>query len=199
MPPKINLEQLERFYPPDRQTWRAWLNEHHADKPGVWLIYYKKHTGQPSVTYDESVEEALCFGWIDSKPNVLDEDRYMLLFSPRKPKSPWSQLNKQRIEALIAQGLMTPAGLEKIESAKKDGSWNTYDNVEDLTVPDDLAQALAANPTAQGYFEAFPPSSKKIILWWIASAKKPETRAKRIEETVRLAAINKRANHFREK
>jgi uncharacterized protein YdeI (YjbR/CyaY-like superfamily) len=186
------------FYAPDRQTWRAWLAEHHATEPGIWLIYYKKESGKPRVAYDEAVEEALCFGWVDSRPNEIDAERYMQLFTPRKPKSPWSKLNKARVEALIAQGLMTPAGLAKIEAARQDGSWTAYDAIEQLAVPADLAEALAANPEAEAHFEAFPPSSKKNILWWIESAKRPETRAKRIEETVRLAAQNLKANHYRQ-
>lgn len=186
------------FYAPDRAAWRAWLTDNHASASGIWLVYFKKESGWPRVAYDDAVEEALCFGWVDSRPNEIDADRYMQLFSPRKAKSPWSRLNKTRVEALIAQGLMMPAGLAKIEAAKQDGSWTAYDAIEDLTMPPDLAAALAANPTAQGYFDAFPPTSKKNILWWIHSAKRPETRAKRIEETVRLAAQNLKANHYRQ-
>lgn len=122
----------------------------------------------------------------------------MRLFSPRKPKSPWSRLNKQRVEKLTRQGLMTEAGLKSIEGAKQDGSWNAYDAIEDLTLPADLKNALTANPTASEYFEAFSPSVKKSILWWIKSAKHPETREKRIAETVRLAAMNIKANQYRQ-
>lgn len=191
-------EPVERYYAKDRQEWRSWLAEHHATSSGVWLIYYKKESGKPRVAYDEAVEEALCFGWVDSRPNAIDDESYMQLFSPRKPKSPWSKINKERVARLIEQGLMTPAGLAKIEAAKGDGSWNRYDEVDDLAVPNDLIQALAANETANRYFEAFSPSSKKVILWWIASAKRPETRSKRIEETVRLAEQNIKANHYRQ-
>ena len=189
---------IERYYAPDRRAWREWLEQHHAGSSGVWLIYYKKESGKPRVPYDEAVEEALCFGWVDSRPNVLDDERYMQLFSPRKPGSPWSRLNKRRVERLIAQGLMAPAGMAAIEAAKRDGSWDVYDAIEDLTVPDDLRAALAANDEARAYFDAFSPTSKKNILWWIASARRPETRAKRIEETVRLAAQNIKANHYRQ-
>ncbi len=189
---------VEQFYAHDRREWRKWLEEHHATSSGVWLIYYKKGSGKPRVEYAEAVEEALCFGWIDSRTNKIDDERYIQLFSPRKPKSPWSQSNKERIVRLIEQGLMTAAGLEKIEAAKKNGSWNTYDHIEELAVPDDLKAALVANQTAQEYFSAFSSSSKKTILWWIASAKRPETRAKRIAETVRLAAQNLKANHYRQ-
>lgn len=190
--------QVELYYAKDRTDWRHWLEANHATSPGVWLVYYKKHTDQPSVAYSDAVEEALCFGWVDSRPNVLDDERYKQLFSPRKPKSPWSKLNKQRVEKLIQQGLMTSAGLEKIEAAKQDGSWSAYDSIEDLVIPPDLEQALAANPAANQNFQAFSNSSKKNILWWIGSAKQPATRIKRIEETVSLAAKNIKANHYRQ-
>lgn len=185
------------FYAPDRQAWRAWLEEHHAAARGVWLVYYKKGSGRPRVAYADAVEEALCAGWIDSRPNALDEERSLQLFSPRKPGSPWSRLNKRRVEELTAARLTRPSGLAVVEAAKADGSWSAYDAIEDLIVPDDLASALAADSRAQANFDLFPPSSRKNILWWIASAKRPETRAKRVAETVRLAAENKRANHYR--
>jgi len=188
----------ETFYAQDRQAWRDWLEANHASKTGVWLIYYKKGSGKPRVAYDEAVEEALCFGWVDSRPNAIDEERYMQLFSPRKAKSPWSRLNKERVKRLIDAGLMTAAGLTKIEAAQADGSWGDYDTVEDLSVPSDLEAALDESPTARAHFEGFSPSSQKVILWWIASAKRPETRQKRIEETVQLAAKNIKANHYRQ-
>ncbi|MEM8536181.1 MAG: YdeI/OmpD-associated family protein [Chloroflexota bacterium] len=190
--------ELPSFHAHNRQEWRAWLTEHHASAPGVWLIYYKKASGKPAISYDEIVEEALCFGWVDSRPNALDDERAMFLVSPRNPQSPWSRLNKQRVERLIEQGLMTGAGLVKIEAARQNGAWNQYDDIEDLIIPDDLQTALDANPAAQTNFAVFPPSSKKTILWWIASAKRPQTRAKRIEETVTLAAKNIKANHYRQ-
>ncbi len=195
--PEIN-NQVDHYYARSRLEWRQWLEANHATSQGVWLVYYKKHIDQPSVTYADAVEEALCFGWVDSRPNMLDDERYKQLFSPRKTKSPWSKLNKQRVEKLIQQGLMTSAGLEKIEAAKLDGSWSAYDVIEELTIPPDLEQALAANPAANQYFRAFSNSSKKNILWWISSAKQPATRLKRIEETVRLAEQNIKANHYRQ-
>lgn len=196
--PKPTLDQLERYYAKDRSEWRQWLEKNYTSSPGVWLIYYKQTTGQPHVEYSDAVEEALCFGWIDSKSNTLDDERYMQLFSPRNPKSPWSRLNKQRVEKLIEQGLMTEAGLKLIEAAKQNGAWTVYDSIEDLIMPDDLKKALSANPTAQTNFQAFSNSSKKNILWWIQSARQAATRTKRIEETVKLAAINKKANHYRQ-
>ena len=193
-----NKNQIDHFSARSRAEWRQWLEANYAASPGVWLVYYKKHTDKPSVAYADAVEEALCFGWVDSRPNVLDDERYKQLFSPRKAKSPWSKLNKQRVEKLIQQGLMTSAGLEKIEAAKLDGSWSAYDAIEELTIPSDLEQALAANSIANQYFQAFSNSSKKNILWWIGCAKQPATRAKRIEETIRLAEQNIKANHYRQ-
>jgi uncharacterized protein YdeI (YjbR/CyaY-like superfamily) len=190
MQPTTNV-QPEQFYPENREAWRAWLAEHHATAPGVWLIYYKKHTGMPTVTYDEAVEEALCFGWIDSRPNTLGDDRYMQLFSPRKPKSPWSKVNKERIARLTAEGRMAPAGLAMIEAAQADGSWSSYDGIEALEIPDDLEAALAANPIAEGHFARFNASAKKQLLRHIASAKRPETRAKRVAQIVAAAAENR--------
>jgi uncharacterized protein YdeI (YjbR/CyaY-like superfamily) len=195
---QTHTDGLELFHAESRNAWRAWLNRHHADSKGVWLVSYKKQTGKPRVAYHEAVEEALCFGWIDSKPNKLDDERFMQLFSPRKPKSPWSKLNKERVAKLIRQGLMTNAGLEKVEMAKQNGSWSACDKIETLQMPDDLKNTLAANKAAQKNFEAFPPSSKKNIFWWIESAKKPETRQKRLDETVSMAAKNLKANHYRQ-
>ncbi len=183
--------QLERVYARDRHEWRAWLEAHAATSPGVWLIYYKQGSGKPRVPYAEAVEEALCFGWIDSRANTLDGERSMQMFSPRKPHSPWSKLNKERVERLQRQGLMTPAGLALVEAAHRDGSWSAYDGIEELTVPPDLAAALAANETAERTFAAFSASSKKQLLWHIESAKRPETRAKRIAQIVAAAAENR--------
>lgn len=147
-------------------------------------------TGKPRLSYDEAVEEALCFGWIDSRPNTLDAERAMLRFSPRRAGSPWSTLNTTRLERLIAGGVMTDAGLAKIEAAKADGSWTIYDVIEDLVIPDDLAAALQANATADDHFRNFGAAAKKQLLWWIANVKHPATRATQIERIVTAAAIN---------
>lgn len=175
----------------------TWLEKNHARDAGVWFINYKKATGKPRLEYREAVEEALCFGWVDSKPNKLDDERSMLWFAPRKSGTGWSKLNKERVERLIAECRMMPAGLEKVEAAKEDGSWNALDAIEALEIPTDLREALDSYEHAHMNFEAFPPSVKKNILTWIAVAKKPETRAKRIDETARLADENIRANQWR--
>lgn len=185
------------FSAKDRMQWREWLQNHHAQPDGVWLVMWKKASGRAMLTYDDVVEEALCFGWIDSKPNKLDEDRSLLWIAPRKPGTGWSRLNKSRVESLIANQQMTPAGLAKVEAAKADGSWMALDAVENLEIPDDLRNALAHSIGATGYFDAFPRSVKRSILEWIGNAKTAETRAKRIAETAKLAAINERANQWR--
>jgi uncharacterized protein YdeI (YjbR/CyaY-like superfamily) len=192
------VTELPVYHPNTRADWRAWLEKHHATATGVWFVYYKKESGKTRVSYDDAVEEALCFGWIDSVQRVLDAKRTMLRFSPRKPKSAWSKLNKGRVGRLTRLGLLAPAGLAKIEAAKSDGSWHALDAIERLVMPPDLRAALTANPEAARNFAAFPPSSKKIILGWIATAKRPETRKKRVTETVRQAAKNLKANHYRQ-
>jgi uncharacterized protein YdeI (YjbR/CyaY-like superfamily) len=185
------------IHPKTRAEWREWLAVNHTRTEGVWLISYKKASGKSSFDYNDAVEEALCFGWIDSKPNKLDEERSLLWFAPRKAGTGWSKLNKERVEKLIAAGLMQPSGLAKVEAAKQDSSWNALDAIEALEIPPDLEEALASYENAKLHFDAFPRSVKRGILEWIATAKKPETRAKRIEETARLAADNIRANQWR--
>ena len=184
------------IHPKSRAEWRKWLEENYTRTEGVWLIMHKKGTGKPRVDYTEAVEEALCFGWIDSKGNKLDDERSMLWMAPRKPKTGWSKLNKERIEKLIKAKLVTPAGLAKINAAKKDGTWNALDAIEALEIPLDLEKAFSKNRTAKEYFDVFPRSAKRAILEWIGCAKKPETRAKRIEETVTKAEKNIRANQW---
>ena len=187
------LDHYERVEVSSRKAWRDWLATHYERTESIWLVTYKKHTGSRYLAYDAIVEEALCFGWIDSLPRKLDGDRTMLLLSPRKPKSVWSKLNKTRVNQLITDGLMMPPGLEKIEQAKTDGSWVFLDDVEALIVPADLAQALEANAEAKKNFESFSPSSKKGILQWIKMAKRAATRQQRIEKTVTAAKKNKKA------
>lgn len=180
----------------DRAAWRRWLQRNHSSLSRVWLVIRKKGSRAQGVSYEEAVEEALCFGWIDGKLNRLDAEHYKLWFAPRKPRSVWSAINKRRVAELIRSGRMTEAGLVVIDVAKKDGSWTALEAVDSLVVPPDLAKALKAYPAAKRHLEAFPQSSRKVILYWIQSAKRPETRAKRIEETVRLAADNIRPGQW---
>jgi uncharacterized protein YdeI (YjbR/CyaY-like superfamily) len=187
------------YYPKNRKAWRSWLQKNHIGKQHVWLIIYKKGTGKPSVTYDEVVEEALCFGWIDSKPNKRDDESYFLFIAPRKPRSPWSAVNKKRIEILLQQNKIEEAGLNKIEEAKKDGSWKLLDKIEALEMPATLKKAFAKNKPSLKNFTAFPAGVKKQIYQWIISAKTEATIQKRIEETVLLAEKNIRANQWKPK
>jgi uncharacterized protein YdeI (YjbR/CyaY-like superfamily) len=196
-PKRAAIADLEHFEPADRAAWRAWLAANHATSPGVWLVYLKADAANGiarNLSYDDAVEECICFGWIDSKVNPIDARAYKQLITPRKPGSPWSALNKRRIIALDAAGLITTPGCRKIDAAKRDGSWATLDAIEALVIPDDLTAALAENPHARANFNNFPPSAKKVALTWIISAKRQETRATRIAETVRLAVLNIRAN-----
>jgi uncharacterized protein YdeI (YjbR/CyaY-like superfamily) len=189
---------VKTFEARGRKEWRTWLRKNHTKEKSVRLILYKKESSMPTIHYEEAVDEALCFGWIDSKPNKRDEESYYLLFSKRSPKSNWSKANRERAKGLIKQGLMEKAGLDMIELAKKNGTWTALIDVQNSLIPDDLQQALNKNKKALSNFEAFPPSSKRIILEWILNAKKQETREKRIIETVTLAAKNIKANHYRQ-
>jgi uncharacterized protein YdeI (YjbR/CyaY-like superfamily) len=189
---KIN--EFSDFHPLTRKQWRDWLAENHDKFSGIWFVYFKKQTGKPRVTYDEAVEEALCFGWIDSLPRKVDDERSKLLFTPRKPKSVWSKLNKTRIEKLIENGLMTKIGLAKIEAAKANGAWNILDDSDNLKIPADLTKEFERNKDAKKNFNAFSDSSKRMILAWIGSAKRTETRNTRIVKTIEMAKQNKRAN-----
>jgi uncharacterized protein YdeI (YjbR/CyaY-like superfamily) len=182
-----------------RAAWRAWLKAHHTRTTGVWLVTYKKSDGERHVSYADVVEEALCFGWIDSKPQKLDAARSMLWLAPRKPRTNWSGLNKRRVEALIANGQMMPSGLAKITAAKADGSWAALDTVEALEIPPDLRAAFTRHRGSAAQFAAFPPSTRRGILEWILNAKRPETRATRVEETATLAARGERANQWTRK
>lgn len=184
-------DEYERVEAADRQKWRAWLKKNHARSPGVWLVFYKKTSGKPTVRYDESVEEALCYGWIDSLMKPVDAERYRQLFTPRKPKSKWSAPNKARVQRMVADGLMTEAGLEAIETAKRNGSWSSLDSVEALVVPPDFNKALNANKLARRNFDGMSPSRRKQLLYRINNAKRPETRARRIADAVAIAAENR--------
>jgi uncharacterized protein YdeI (YjbR/CyaY-like superfamily) len=188
-------ENTAQFQPATLAEWRAWLADHHQDRPeGVWLVMWRAGSGGPRIAYDELVEQALCFGWIDSTGRALDAGRTMVWFTPRKARSGWSRLNKQRIERLAATGEMAPAGLALVEAAKADGSWTLLDAVEDLTVPPDLEAAFAAAPPAGANWDAFPRSAKRAMLLWIVQARRPATRAARVAEVAGRAAVGERAN-----
>lgn len=169
--------------------WRAWLAEHHADpEPGVWLVLWRRATGRPVVTYEQAIEEGIAYGWVDSQSAGLDADRSMLWFTRRRPGSPWSRTNKERAARVESQGRLAAPGRAAIEAAKADGSWTVLDDVENLVVPDDLADALSARPGARQQWDAFRPAARRTILRWLLDAKRPATRTARVEETARLAA-----------
>lgn len=178
-------------------AWRKWLEKNHEKETCVWLLIHHKDSGVPSVYYAQAVEEALCFGWIDSRPNKRDDKSYYLFFAKRKPKSRWSKINRQRVSKLARLGKITAAGLAMVNLAKKTGTWSALDHIDNMVIPSDLMSALTANKKAHQHFDAFPPSSKKIILEWISNAKRAETRTRRIDEAVKLAARNVRANHYK--
>jgi uncharacterized protein YdeI (YjbR/CyaY-like superfamily) len=175
---------------------RKWLLANHDSVEGIWLVTYKKSSGERYVSYEEVVREALCFGWIDSQGKPLDATRSQLLLTPRKPKSNWSGPNKARVAELTAAGLMQPAGQAMIDLAKRSGTWTALDDVEALIEPDELRAALDAQPDARRHWDEFPRSTRRAILEWIGSAKRPKTVQKRIAETARLAAVNVRANQW---
>jgi uncharacterized protein YdeI (YjbR/CyaY-like superfamily) len=187
----------ERVQPETAEAWGRWLEQNHEREGGVWLVSWKKHTGKADLSYDDAVTEALRFGWIDSKGSALDDNRSMLWFSPRRKGSAWSGPNKSRVARLVREDRMAPAGIRSIETAKADGSWSRLDEVEKLIVPDDLAAAFAEHVGSREQWDGFPPSARRAILEWIAQAKREPTRAKRVEETARLAAKGERANQWR--
>ena len=177
----------DRIQPEDRAAWRAWLEGHHAEASGVGLVMWKSKSGRPTVSYEEAVEEALCFGWIDGRTGRVDDERTMVRYSPRRPGSTWARSNKQRIERLEAAGQMTEAGRRVVAAAQADGSWTALDTAEEMLVPDDLAASLAARPGAREHFDAYTASARKMILSWIALAKRPDTRALRIDRAAQGA------------
>jgi uncharacterized protein YdeI (YjbR/CyaY-like superfamily) len=194
----MSLEQeFETFCPKSRQEWREWLEDNHLEKQSIWLIYYKKKTNIPTVTYSDAVDEALCFGWIDSKAKSIDEKKSMQFFSKRKIKSVWSKVNKDKVARLSEAGLMAQAGLNTVEIAKQNGSWTILDEAEALIIPNDLELEFQKSPNSKDYFLSLSRSDKRIILQWLTMAKRSETRMKRIEEIVELAGEKLKPKQFR--
>lgn len=179
----------ELYFKTDTE-WRKWLHENHETSAGVYLILYRVNSAIPSMRWEEAVRVALCFGWIDSTSKRIDEEKRRQLFTPRNVKSVWSKLNKTHIEDLIEKNLMHDSGLKKIEAAKKNGSWITLDDVENLSIPEDLLTAFNNNSVAFSNYKNFSPSYRKSYLYWLNSAKRPETREKRIAEIIRLCCNN---------
>ena len=192
----MSYREYKTTHPKSRQQWRNWLEKNHLNSPGIWLIYYKKETGKPRVSYDDAVEEALCFGWIDSLPRKLDVERTMLKFTPRKSKSVWSRLNKTRVDKLMKDNQMAPAGIAAIQLAKQNGAWDTLTASDraaaNKELPADLEKLFGKNKKAKETFLNFSESVRRQFLYWIDSAKRLETRETRIKQTVLMAGLNRK-------
>ncbi|MCW3785287.1 YdeI/OmpD-associated family protein [Plebeiibacterium sediminum] len=189
--------EIEEFCPVNKDDWRNWLEKNHKNKDGVWLIIYKKSYVSPNLNWSEAVDQALCFGWIDGIKRPIDGDKYKQYFCKRKDNSTWSKINKEKIERLLKLGLVTKAGVRSINIAKDNGSWSIIDSVENLNIPDDLEQAFNNMPGSKDFFMSLSKSFRKGILQWIVLAKRPETRKKRIQETVQSALLNMKPKQFR--
>ena len=186
------MDEIYHYYFESAVQWRTWLHENHASIKGVYLIFYKVAHEKESMRWEEAVQVALCYGWIDSTVKSLGDGKRQQYFCPRKPKSTWSKLNKTYIKELIEQGLMHESGMKKIEAAKKDGSWSLLDDVENGIVPDNLKRAFEKNPKAFINFQNFTFSQRKSYLYWLKQAKREDTREKRISEIIRLCEANKK-------
>lgn len=184
------MQEKELLYFKNVTEWRNWLHENHLNSKGVELLFYKVSSDFESMRWEEAVQVAICYGWIDSTVRRIDEEKRKQVFTPRKDKSVWSKLNKTYIERLIAEGLMHKSGLDKIEIAKKNGSWESLDSVENHQIPADLEMAFAKNKTAADNYNNFSPSYRKSYLYWLNQAKRDETRKTRIEEIIRLCELN---------
>lgn len=193
----MHKEEIEIYYPKNQTAWRKWLEKNHLSKQAVWLVFYNKKSDLKSITWSDAVDVALCFGWIDSKKIKIDEETSHQFFSKRKPKSTWSKINKNKVEKLITQGLMTDAGFASIETAKQNGSWTFLDEVEELIIPVDLEAAFADKPNSKDFFLSLSKSVRKMILAWLKFAKTTETRQKRITEIIESAVQNVKPKHLR--
>lgn len=190
---------MNSYCPKNKQDWRKWLQKNHLKEESIWLVINKKNAPNPNLTWSEAVDEALCFGWIDSVRMPIDEYQFKQYFSKRKPKSNWSKINKDKVAVLIENGLMQDAGYKSIEIAKKNGSWTILDKIEALEIPNDLKSALENQKGAMEFFEGLSKSDKKILLHWVSSAKRDETKRKRILEILENASNKQLPNQFRRK
>ncbi|HEY0897542.1 MAG TPA: YdeI/OmpD-associated family protein [Sphingobacteriaceae bacterium] len=185
----MDVQDVEKFYPKSIAEWHDWLRLNHSLRSAVWLVFYSRASGKPSVSWSEAVDVALCFGWIDSKKVKLDHESSLQYFSPRKAKSTWSRINKEKIDRLTKAGLMSQAGLAAVETARGNGSWTVLDEVEALIVPKDLEARFQTNPGMDDFFKRLSRSERKAILHRIALSKLPATREKRITEIVSALAL----------
>jgi uncharacterized protein YdeI (YjbR/CyaY-like superfamily) len=190
-------EEIETYYPKSQTDWRNWLVKNHQLKQSVWLVFYKKSTKVATISWSEAVDEALCFGWIDSTKKTIDAERYIQYFSKRKPNSIWSKVNKDKVECLTSKKLIQKAGYKSIEIAKENGSWFILDEVEALIIPENLKKEFKAREGSLEYYESLSKSAKKILLSWIVLAKRDETKQKRIIEIAENASRNTKPKQFR--
>ena len=192
----MSTNNPETFHPENEQEWRNWLKENHLEKQSIWLIYYKKSTGKKNLAWSEAVDQALCFGWIDSTARPIDEHTYMQFFTKRKPKSPWSKINKEKVTRLLAENLIVEAGHKVIETAKENGSWSILDEAEELIIPVDLEKAFELHPGSKDFFMQLSKSIRKAILQWLVLAKQDITRQKRIHEIAEKAGLGMKPKNF---
>ena len=190
------MKETESFYPENRQQWRNWLLENHNRKDAVWLVCYQVKTGKPNVSWSDAVDEALCFGWIDSTRRSLGDGCFIQFFTKRKASGTWSKINKEKVERLINEGLMTEAGLSVIELARQNGSWEILDQVEELVIFDDLEVAFGQVEGSKEFFLSLSKSTRKMILQWVVMAKRSETRQKRVEEIATRAGQHLKPKHL---
>lgn len=190
------MEETEIYCPANQQEWRKWLEKNHQQKNSVWLVIHKKNTANTNLSWSQAVDHALCFGWIDSTKRTIDAERYKQYFCKRKAVSNWSKINKEKVTYLTKKGLMTQAGHKSIAIAKANGSWTILDTVEALEIPADLAEELKKRKGATEFFVALSKSGKKQLLYWVISAKRKETRQKRIQEIAENAGKNQKPKQF---
>jgi len=191
------MKDVEEYSPINKQDWRKWLKLNHIEKEAVWLIFYKKKSPKYNLSWSDSVDEALCYGWIDSTKKTIDSEKYKQYFTKRKAKSNWSKVNKDKVATLIEQGLMEEKGYNSIQVAKENGSWTYLDEIEALIIPDDLKEEFKNDINAKENFEKLSKSSKKLLLYWVLSAKRTETRERRILEIVESASKGLKPKQFR--
>ncbi len=193
----MNEVPKNSFCPSNKDEWREWLEKNHKKEESIWLIFYKKKSANFNLSWSQAVDQAICFGWIDSVKKSLDEERYIQYFTKRKPTSIWSKINKNKVETLTKQGLMSDAGLKCVRIAKENGSWTILDTVEKLIIPEDLERKFQQYPNSKDYFQSLSVVIRKRLLYWVISAKKKDTREKRIGEIAEMAGKKLLPKNFR--
>jgi uncharacterized protein YdeI (YjbR/CyaY-like superfamily) len=193
----MSKNQISQFCPANEAEWRDWLEQHHTTEKGVWLVIYKKSSGKENLSWSEAVDQALCFGWIDSLAKTIDYEKYKQYYSPRKPQSIWSKINKDKVNKLISEGMMAEAGLKSVDVAKENGTWTIFDSAERLEIPEDLELAFERVPGSKLFFQEQKKMLRRSMLGWIATAKREETRKRRIDEIVETARKGELPKRYR--